>query len=131
MSFYTDSRSPSKRGHSRCSLAMCAGQWLPCWMHSLGHSFSSFLLSSTPELSLSRGCFSCITYKHPSIVFKTCTKALSSLCPKRTVAHYPSPCVMGLAHSRVSPSQESLEQAELARIICFCLVHLNCFNKIL
>ena len=58
---------------------MCSGQWLPCWTHSLGHSFSSFLLSSTPELSLSCGCFSCITYKHPSIVFKTSTKALSSL----------------------------------------------------
>ena len=79
MSFHTDSRSPSKRGHYRRSAAMCAGHWLPCWTHSLGHSFSSFLLSSTPKLSLYCGCFSCITYKHLSIVLKTSTKALFSL----------------------------------------------------
>ena len=129
MSFYTDNRSPSKQGPYRHSMAMCAGQWLPCWTHSLSHSFSSFLLPSTPKLFLYHGCLSCITYKHLSMVFKTSTKALFSLPASETQSCSLPITILHIHKCRHHKSLWS-RQSWLG-LFASVLVYLNCLNKIL
>lgn len=132
MCHFTLTVSPSKRGHYRRSTAMCAGQWLPCWTHSLGHSFSSFLLSSTPKLSLYCGRFSCITYKHPSIVFKTSAKALFSLLVSKMKSCSLPITVWDGSRTFTSHHHESpWSRQRWLGLFASVLVHLNCFNKIL
>lgn len=117
MSFHTDSFSVQTRGitgaQQPCVLASGYPAGRQPWPLFL--QFSPFFNTQTVSLLWP---LSCITYKHPSIVFKTSAKALFSLLvSKMKRFHCPSPCEMGLAHSQVSPSRESLEQAELAGTI--------------